>query len=200
MKTSKIAKVIFAFVMSLSSLTYANDIYIEQVGDSSTVNITQDGTGNRIGDSSTPSFIGGGSNTVNIDQVGSNNELDFLVNGASAALTISTTGSGNIQTVNCGTSNSAGCSGSTITQTIVGDDNTITQNLGTGGNHTSNISVTGDANAITHTSTNNATTSADITVSGNSNTIGVTQSGMVAKSVTVNSTGNSNNISITQSD
>jgi hypothetical protein len=200
MKTSKIAKVIFAFVISLSSLTYANDIYIEQVGDSSTVNITQDGTGNRIGDSSTPSFIGGGSNTVNIDQVGSNNELDFLVNGASAALTISTTGSGNIQTVNCGTSNSAGCSGSTITQTIVGDDNTITQNLGTGGNHTSNISVTGDANAITHTSTNNATTSADITVSGNSNTIGVTQSGMVAKSVTVNSTGNSNNISITQSD
>jgi hypothetical protein len=200
MKTSKIAKVIFAFVMSLSSLTYANDIYIEQVGDSSTVNITQDGTGNRIGDSSTPSFIGGGSNTVNIDQVGSNNELDFLVNGASAALTISTTGSGNIQTVNCGTSNSAGCSGSTITQTVVGDDNTITQNLGTGGNHTSNISVTGDTNAITHNSTNNATTSANITVSGNSNTIGVTQSGMVAKSVTVNSTGNSNNISITQSD
>jgi hypothetical protein len=200
MKTSKIAKVLLSFVMAISTVAYANDIYIEQVGDSSTINITQDGTGNRIGDSTTPSFIGGGSNVVNIDQVGSNNQLDFVVNGASAALTINTTGSGNIQTVDCGTLNSAGCSGSTITQTIVGDDNTVTQSLGTGANHTSNVSITGDTNTVTHTSTNGATTSADITVSGNLNTIGVTQSGMVAKSVTVNSTGNSNNISITQSD
>lgn len=194
-------KIAIAFIMTMvASLGFANDIYIEQVGDGSTVTITQDGTGNRIGDSNNPTFIGGGSNTVTIDQVGSNNQLDMVVNGASADVTVNTVGSGNIQNINCGTTSSASCSGSVITQTVTGDDNTITQNLGGGANHTSNISVTGDTNTVTHTSTNTATTSANITVSGNTNTIGVTQSGMVAKSVTVTSTGNSNNISITQSD
>jgi hypothetical protein len=186
--------------VGFATIVAANEVYIEQVGSSSTVTITQDGTDNRIGTSLSPAYIGSGSNTVIIDQIGSNNSLDMVVNGAGTDVTVSTTGSNNIQEINCGTTNSAGCSGSVITQTINGDNNDVRQNLGGGANHTSNIIITGDTNTVTHTSTATGTTSADITVSGNINTVSVTQSGMLNKSVSVTSTGNSNNISITQSD
>jgi hypothetical protein len=195
---SKLLTVIMA--IGLANSAWANEVYVEQVGSSSTVTITQEGADNRIGTSQNPAYIGSGSNTVIIDQIGSTNTLDMVVNGTGTNVTVSTTGSNNIQEINCGTTNSAGCSGSTITQTIVGDTNNIKQNLGTGANHTSNITVTGDTNAVTHTSTASGTTSADITVSGNTNTVGVTQSGMLNQSVVVNSTGNSNNISIIQRD
>jgi hypothetical protein len=178
----------------------ANEVYIEQVGNSSTVTITQDGADNRVGTSLNPAYIGSGSNTVTIDQIGSNNTLDMVVNGAGTDVTVSTTGSTNTQEINCGTAQSAGCSGSIIRQTIVGDNNTVTQNLGAGANHESKISITGDTNTVTHTSTATGTTLADITVTGDTNTVSVTQSGMLNKSVVVNSTGNLNNISITQSD
>lgn len=178
----------------------ANEVYIEQVGSSSTINITQQGTDNRIGDSVAPAYIGSGSNTVTIDQIGATNVLDMIVNGAGTDVIVSTTGDNNVQTINCGTTNSAGCSGSYIKQQVTGDSNIITQDLGSGANHTSEIIVTGDSNTVTHTSTATGVTSANITVSGNTNTVGVTQSGMLNKSVTVTSTGNSNNISIVQSD
>lgn len=192
----------FVFIMAMLGVgsTFANDVYIEQVGDSSTIAITQDGTGNKIGTSLDSAYIGSGSNAVTIDQIGNNNELTMVVNGSATDVTVNTNGSGNIQDIQCGTTGSAGCGGSTITQTVTGDDNIITQNLGAGANHTSIISVTGSTNTITHTSTATGTTTANITVAGDTNVIGVNQSGMVAKSVTVNSTGNLNNISITQSD
>lgn len=191
-----------AFIMAMlgASFSYANDVYIEQVGSGSTITINQEGTGNRVGTSLDATYIGSGSNVVTVDQIGSGNELDMVVNGASTNVTINTTGGGNIQSVNCGTTSSASCSGSTITQTVTGDNNTISQSLGNGGNHTSNITVTGDTNTITHTSTNLATTTNNVTVAGDQNTISVTQSGMLPKNVSVTSTGNLNNITITQSD
>jgi hypothetical protein len=191
--------ILIALLCVISSLVYANDVYIEQVGDSSTITITQDGSDNKVGDALNAAYIGSGSNVVAIDQIGSNNELNLVVNGSSTDVVIDTTGSGNIQTVNCGTTSSAGCSGSTIKQVVSGDDNTITQNLGAGANHYSEINVIGSSNAITHTSTNTGVTSAIITATGDTNTIGVTQSGTLPQSITVNSTGNLNNITINQS-
>ena len=191
---------ILATTVTLSLGAQANEIYVEQVGSGSTINITQDGSDNRIGDVGTPAYIGSGSNTVTIDQIGSTNVLDMVVNGAGTDVIVTTTGDNNIQTINCGTTQSAGCSGSYIKQDVTGDSNTVTQNLGSGANHTSEITVTGDSNAVTHTSTATGITSANITVSGNTNTVAVTQSGTLNKSVTVTSTGDSNNINITQSD
>lgn len=191
-------KIIIMFAMLFSITATANDIYVEQSGDGSTVDILQDGTGNTIGDSITPAYIGGGANTVNIQQIGSSNSLEAVVNGAATDTTVTTNGSNNVQSITCGTAQSGSCSGSVITQTVTGDTNTITQALGAGANHTSNINVTGDANTVTHTSTATGTTSANITVSGSTNTIGVTQAGMTTQSVTVDSTGSSNAITINQ--
>jgi hypothetical protein len=190
-----------ALVMAILGFNYAaaNDVYVEQVGSSSTVTITQEGTGNEAGNSTDSLYIGSGSNVVTIDQIGDSNILEMVVNGASTDVTVNTVGSGNQQTINCGTTSSAGCSGSTITQTVDGDDNMIAQNLGSGANHTSNITVTGSDNAITHTSTATGTTSMNATITGDLNTVGVTQSGMTTQNVTINSTGNSNIITVNQS-
>ena len=132
---SKLLTVIMA--MGFTTAVWANEVYVEQIGSNSTVAITQEGADNRIGTSQNPAFIGSGSNTVTIDQIGSNNTLDMVVNGTSTDVTVSTTGSNNIQEINCGTTNSAGCSGSAITQTIAGDSNDVKQLLGAGANHTS---------------------------------------------------------------
>jgi hypothetical protein len=195
---SKLLTVIMA--MGFTTAVWANEVYVEQIGSGSTVTITQEGADNRIGTSQNPAFIGSGSNTVTIDQIGSNNTLDAVVNGQATDVTVSTTGSNNTQEIQCGTTGSAGCSGSSITQTITGDSNDVKQLLGAGANHTSTITVTGDTNTVTHTSTASGTTSADITVSGNTNTVSVNQSGMLNQSVTVNSSGNLNNVSIIQRD
>lgn len=186
-------------LLGVSSLGYANDVYVEQSGNSSTIDIVQQGIGNFVGDSTDSIYIGGGSNTVSIEQIGDNNILAMVMNGSAAQATLSYTGSDNTVTINCGTTTSAGCSGSSITHTVIGDTNTITQNLGAGANHTSSITVTGDTNTITHTSTATGTTSMNLTLTGNLNTVGVTQSGMTTQGVNINASGNSNTISVTQS-
>lgn len=193
---------VIAFIMALLGIchAYANDVYIEQVGSSSTITITQEGSGNEVGNSTTNVYIGSGSNVVTVDQVGDNNSLAMVVNGSSADVAVNTTGSGNQQTIDCGTRNSAGCSASTITQTVTGDDNIVTQDLGAGANHTSNITITGDTNTVTHTSTSTAGATMNATISGSLNTVSVTQGGtLTQQNVTINSTGSSNAITINQS-
>jgi hypothetical protein len=181
----------------------ANDIYIEQIGDGATVTLTQDGSSNRIGSENTPSIIKGDANVVTVDQIGSSNELDILINGTAVTATVTTTGSYNTQSITCGTSNSASCGSSYIKQQITGDNNTVTQNLMSAATQHSEILVSGDYNTITHDTTGTGAHSATITVAGGvalgGNTISLTQGGTNAQQATITSTGNSNVITINQS-
>jgi hypothetical protein len=193
-------------MMAVLHAQAANEIYIEQVGDNATVTLKQAGNNNTIGDALAPAFIGGGQNTVYIEQSGSSNQLAMLVNGAGTTVTSVVTGDSNQQTITCGTSISASCSGSAITHTITGDNNDVKSLLGTnGGAHTSTITVLGDYNHVTHSSSGSGANSATINVSGSGsgatpNAITVSQSGMNTHSATVNASGNNLNISIIQSD
>jgi len=193
-------------MMAVLHVQAANEIYIEQVGDDATVTLKQAGNNNTIGDALAPAFIGGGQNTVYIEQSGSSNQLAMLVNGAGTTVTSIVTGDNNQQTITCGTSISASCSGSAITHTITGDNNDVKSLLGTqGGAHTSNITVLGDYNHVTHSSSGSGANSATINVTGSGsgatpNAITVSQSGMNTHSATVNASGNNLNISIIQSD
>jgi hypothetical protein len=205
--TRSLKGTIFALsMMAVFHAQAANEIYIEQVGDNATVTLKQAGNNNTIGDAIAPAFIGGGQNTVYIEQSGSSNQLAMLVNGAGTNVTSIVTGDSNQQTITCGTSISASCSGSAITHTITGDSNDVKSILGTnGGAHTSNITVLGDYNHVTHSSSGSGANSATINVSGNGtgatpNAISVSQSGMNTHSATVNASGNNLNISIIQSD
>ena len=199
--SSKVLAVVLMAVLGLN-IVKANELYLDQSGDSATIDIIQDGSDNRIGTLLNPVIIYGDSVAATITQQGSNNELDMVVNGSAAAVTLSTVGSTNIQSVTCGTSSSAGCSGATITTTIQGDNNTVTQSLGSGGNQRSVVSITGDYTNITHSATGGSH-QADINVnslatSGAPNNISVTQSGAVMQQSTVNASGSGITLNITQ--
>ena len=181
----------------------ANDVYIEQIGDGATVTITQDGSSNRIGTSNTPSIFKGDANLITIDQIGSSNELDIVVNGTAVTAVVTTNGSNNIQTINCGTANTASCGSSFIKQQVDGDNNTVTQNLVAASTQHSEILITGDYNTVTHTTSGSGAHSGIITVNGGialgGNTISLTQGGTNAQQATITSTGNSNSITVNQS-
>jgi hypothetical protein len=181
----------------------ANDLYIEQVGDGATITINQDGNSNRIGSSATPTLIKGDANLVTIDQIGSSNELDMVINGAAVTATVTTNGSNNIQTINCGTANTASCGSSFIKQQVTGDNNTVTQTLMAASTQHSEILITGDYNTVSHVTSGTGAHSAIITVAGgvalSGNNISLTQGGTNAQQATITSTGNSNNITVTQS-
>jgi hypothetical protein len=181
----------------------ANDVYIEQVGDGAAITILQDGSSNRIGADGTPSIIKGDANIVTIDQIGSSNALDMIINGAAVTATVTTNGSNNTQVINCGTANSATCGSSFIKQQVTGDNNTVTQNLVASATQHSEILITGDENTVTHTTSGSGAHSAIITVTGgvalSGNTISLTQGGTNVQQATITSTGNGNSITVNQS-
>jgi hypothetical protein len=196
---------IMAVIAALSwgSGARANDVYIEQIGDGATITILQDGNSNRIGADGTPSIFKGDANIVTVDQIGSSNTLDAIINGAAVTATVTTNGSSNTQVINCGTANSATCGSSIIKQEVTGDNNTITQNLIADATQHSEILVTGDYNTVTHDTSGAGAHSAIITVTGgvalSGNTISLTQGGTNAQQATITSTGNSNAITVNQS-
>lgn len=100
-----------AFVMAAifaGSGAWANDVYIEQIGDNTVVNVTQYGSANKVegllpGD---PAIIAGDGNTVSISQIGVGNTLKLSVGtnnigglGSGVAVTTTADGSGNTQTI-----------------------------------------------------------------------------------------------------
>ena len=70
------------FVTALSFSAYANDIYVTQSGDSLDLDITQDGSNNTVGNSTTASASAGATTILNIDQIGSSNVITYQIAGA----------------------------------------------------------------------------------------------------------------------
>lgn len=185
------------FVMLFATAVTANDIFIEQIGSLSDITLTQQGVDNRIGSALTPTFFGGSSNISTVEQIGSRNQLDLLLNGDNSIVTLSTTGNDNTETITCGVKTAVTCNNTTIDHTVSGDNNTLNTTIGA--TTSSKMVITGDSNAITHTSTSSGVVSADLNVTGNSNTVELTQTGTLDKSIAINSTGSNNNITVNQS-
>lgn len=193
-------KVIVVMLLAVlgSSFVNANELYLDQSGDTATIDLLQEGSGNKIGASEQAPFILiGNSQTVDVKQQGSSNTLTGSITGDSVSVTNFVTGSSNVQSMNC-----IDCSGATILNNITGDNNKTTQTLGAGQNQISKITITGDANEVTHIATD-ANHKADITVtslSGNAltNTINVTQSGVAQQQAIVNASGSGITLNINQ--
>ncbi len=202
---------LMAFVASAmfwGSGALANDVYMEQVGDNTSVTVNQTGAGNSVEgvDLNSPAFIGGDGNIVSITQIGVSNVLKLSVGtsnigGAGSGVTVTATadGSSNTQTINCSNSIAANCAATTITSNISGDSNTVTQNI-TGNGLSSIINVTGNGNTVGHTTSGAGAHTGNITVDGGSNNVALVQSGGLAKSATITHTGSNNTINVTQSD
>jgi hypothetical protein len=196
------------------SVSVANDVYMEQIGDNSIISITQTGAGNMVnGDVSNTSpsdaaIIRGDNNVVTVNQIGAGNRLSLVLNnetnGTGATVTASADGSGNTQIIACGTALSSSCNAAVIRSEITGNNNNTVQTL-SGGVVQSKIAVNGNYNNVTHVASGVGLHNAEITVSGSgsnsvANAVTLTQSGALAKNAIITSNGSNNNIAITQSD
>jgi hypothetical protein len=210
-------KVLTSLMMAgmLSSGAWANDVYVEQIGDNTVVSITQTGAGNMVngnigglGNADDAALIRGDLNDVTISQIGSGNTLSLILNneanGMGSTVVISADGSSNTQNVSCGTALSSSCNASIIRSEIIGSNNNTVQTL-SGGVVQSKIAILGSWNNVTHTASGGGQHSGEITVSGGgtnlvANAVTLTQSGAMTKNAVITSNGSNNNVIVTQSD
>ncbi len=199
----------------MTSGVYANDVYMEQIGDNSSVSVTQTGAGNVVngnvgglGAADDAAIIRGDLNNVTISQIGASNTVSMIINNETnstgSTVVVSADGSNNNQTIGCGTALSSACNASVIRSEITGNNNNTVQTL-SGGVVQSKISINGNYNNVTHTASGVGLHSGEITVSGSgtssvANAVTLTQSGASAKNAVITSNGASNLISVTQSD
>jgi len=199
----------------LSSGAWANDVYVEQIGDNSTVSITQTGAGNLVngnvdgtGNTDDAALIRGDLNDVTINQIGASNTISMIINnesnGTGSTVVISADGSNNNQTIGCGTALSSDCNASIIRSEITGNNNNTVQTL-SGGVVQSKIAINGNYNNVTHTASGVGQHSGEITVSGSgvsgaANAVTLTQSGAMTKNAVITSNGSNNNVIVIQSD
>lgn len=188
-----------------------NSIYIDQVGNSSEITLTQEGQGNKIGDSETDRFVlDGNQQIVTVKQDGSGNVIKgSVVDAANINYDTTVTGDGNILEYDQGTSDSV--AGSNKTLTVEGANNTLTFNQGTtvsadpdvaatasasfspgasastgasAQNADQVITITGDGNKYTST-INTSNVKNDVDVAGGSNVIKVVQDGNAGNGTTL---------------
>ena len=200
---------------TITSGALANDVYMEQIGDNSSVSITQTGAGNLVngnvggtGSNDDAAIIRGDLNNVTISQIGASNTVSMIINnetnGTGSTVVVSADGSNNNQTIGCGTALSSTCNASIIRSEITGNNNNTVQTL-SGGVTQSKIAINGNYNNVTHTASGVGLHSGEITVSGSgtssvANAVTLTQSGASAKNAVITSNGSNNNIIVTQSD
>ena len=195
---------------------YANDIYIDQVGDSLDLDIVQDGQNNKIGTSLVDADFDGDNMTFSITQTGNTNEITADIQGNTYTGTWVFTGNSNTVDLLCDSSANGNCETVTLNITTTGDSNAYTINIGETGdaeNATIAFTVTGD-NSVINTDVDG--TNSDITVvmnnsaslattSANSdegNQLDLTQTGngdVNGHSITLNITGGGSTYTVTQS-
>jgi hypothetical protein len=197
----------------VSTGAWANDVYVEQIGDNAIVSITQTGAGNMVngnvgglGNVDDPALILGDLNDVTISQIGAGNIASLIINnpGTGSTVVVSADGSSNTQSIGCGTALSASCNASIIRSEITGNSNNTVQTL-SGGAVQSKISINGNWNNVTHTASEAGLHSGEIIVSGSgvsgaANAVTLTQSGAMTKNAVITSNGSNNNVIVTQSD
>ena len=208
---------ILALLASLLATTavWASDVYIDQAGSTTTIDITQTGNGNTVGSSGTPSTITGDNSDIDITQTGDLNAADIeTATGASGTVIDYTAiGGSNVLDVDISTATDT-----TLTTTITGDSNEVTLcgSLGTDASAvgsatcatevtadttTTNIAITGDSNKVAvgadaASAVNNITIGAN--VGSNYNVVNISQTGLDTPNVTLNVDGDTNAINIIQ--
>ena len=162
------------FVTALSFSAYANDIYVTQSGDSLDLDITQDGSNNTVGNSTTASASAGATTILNIDQIGSSNVITYQIAGATYTGVINLVGNSNNVDLNCdsGGSNSS-CGTANAVINFTGSSNDIDLDIGqTSSANTADVDIVGqsgsDSNVVAATVDGNSAI-LTITVNGDTN-------------------------------
>ena len=195
----KIKSLSLLIVMLSSTAIAQNAIYIEQVGDSSAINVTQTGNQNKIGSEQNRFELEGNAQNVNITQTGQGNVLEGrITNASNYNFNADITGDTNQVTMNAG--GIASVSGTTQNLTITGSTNDVTFNQGATNSATNgllNYTIAGDLNTlVTNIETDDVINT--VNVDGDGNQITTTQNGMAGKNIDMNVIGSTNVINVNQ--
>lgn len=159
--------------------TGANNVYIEQIGNSNTVLIEQVGNANNVGGTAnaTPSSsnygtITGNTNSLTLRQTGDGNLSQYNIKGTDNIYSLVMTGSGNKTKLDAGDANTNNLR-NLVTETIIGDTNTVTQTL-VGNDITSTLAITGNTN-IVNKEIKSSNASSTVTIMGGNNTLDIQQ-------------------------
>jgi len=211
---NKLLITLFASILCFN--VYANDIYIEQVGDGLDLDIIQDGQNNEIGDSLADMVLNGDNMTFSITQTGNTNTIDATIKGSTYTGTWVFTGNSNTVDLLCSSTSSGDCDTVTLNITTTGDNNTFDFDIGEvtdASSSTISFTLTGDKSVIaaavdgvsanisvtSDNSSSLATTSAN-SDEGNAITLNVDGDGDSAgHGITINVTGGGGTIDVTQS-
>jgi hypothetical protein len=151
-----------------------NSIYIDQIGDGSNITMTQTGSNNGIGTSSTRSSFNGNNLTVTVSQIG--NQNNQLINVTGDGVTLNSTISGNTNQVDI---SCILCTASSITSAVTGSSNLVT--ISNDGLANTALTIDSDNNTVTLTnnSSNVAGVNNVINISGgNGNQVILDQTGV----------------------
>jgi len=186
----------FATISGAQTATGPNKVYIEQVGSSNTITIEQVGGTNNVGGVTntvatavsgtgittlTPDApsatnygtITGSTNAVNITQTGNANSSQYNIRGSNNQYTTNMLGNSNQTRLTIGNPNNATNTNNVISEQIIGDSNTIIQDI-VGSYINSTTQLYGDSNQVTSSLTSSRGTVTN-TVNGNSNVFNIQQ-------------------------
>lgn len=210
-------------VLTAATPALANDIYIEQVGDTLDLDITQDGANNVIGTSTTDVNLDGDDMTFAITQTGSTNIIVADIQGNTYTGTWVFTGDDNTVDLSCDSTSGTNCENITLNITSTGDNNDFVLAIGdtadadgstvaftlTGDGNVVNTEVDGKSAAVTVVVNNSSSTStgtpaitggATAAAGGNAIDIDVDGNGdSQGHTVNLNVTGGGSSYKITQS-
>ena len=169
-------KTIISVIMliMMTTLSYANDIYVTQSGNALDLDITQDGENNTVGNSTTASASTGATTILNIDQIGNSNVITYQINGATYTGVINLVGSSNNVDLNCdSTGGNSSCGTANAVINFTGSSNDIDLDIGlTSSANTADVDIVGqsgsDSNVVAATVDGNSAI-LTITVNGDTN-------------------------------
>lgn len=153
--TKKIFVMLFLVNAGTSPVWADNAIYIDQIGDGVNIDITQDGSGNKVGGSesdSTKMKLQGDNIIFSIDTVGSSNSIIGDIVGGGSDIDIDIAGSTNSINWNIDPTNTYGATDGNYTLDITGGNNELDLNVGTNdaaSNGTFDWTIDGDFNTAT---------------------------------------------------
>ena len=164
-----------ASTIIISSALFANDIYIQQVGDTLDLDIVQDGQDNKIGTGTQDVVLGSTGNdgdnmTFSITQTGNLNTITAQILGATYTGTWTFTGDNNEVDLLCSSSAAGNCDNVTLNIAATGDDQDYTINIGETADADGaviNFTVTDDDNIIT-TDVNGTSAAITVVIDGSS--------------------------------
>jgi len=161
-------------LIMMTTLSYANDIYVTQSGNALDLDITQDGENNTVGNSTTASASAGVTTILNIDQIGDSNVITYQINGATYTGVINLVGNSNNVDLNCDTGGSnSSCGTANAVINFTGSSNDIDLDIGlTSSANTADVDIVGqsgsDSNVVAATVDGNSAI-LTITVNGDTN-------------------------------